>query len=392
MAEALGSGFIIDPSGVIVTNNHVIQDATEVTVTLDDGTKLPAKVVGHDAKTDLAVLRVKSDKPLPTVSWGNSSQTQVGDQILAVGNPFGLGITVTSGIVSARGRDLQDSPYNFLQIDAPINHGNSGGPLVDMDGQVVGINTAIYTPNGGSVGVGFAIPSDQARSVVAKLLKNGSIEHGFIGVEIQNVTPDVANAIGLDKPEGALVARVNDGTPAATAGIKQGDVITGFNGDDIKSPHELARIVSDTNPGAKASVTVWRQGKSVDLQITVGNAKNAQEASNDNQPSNPSGEGLEVPALGLGLGDLTPDVRDQLKLDQNTGGAVIESVAPNKPAADNGIQEGDVILSVNQTPVASADEAKKAIAEAEKNGRKSVLLLIDRNGTQNFVAVPLNNA
>jgi serine protease Do len=393
--EALGSGFIIDSSGVIVTNNHVIKDAEEVTVTLDDGTKLPAKVVGHDAKTDLAVLRVKTDKPLPTVAWGDSGKIQVGDAILAVGNPFGLGITVTSGIVSARGRDLQDSPYNFIQIDASINHGNSGGPLVDMDGQVVGINTAIYTPNGGSVGVGFAIPSDQAKSVVAQLLKNGKIEHGYIGVEIQRVTPDVANAIGLDKAGGALVARVNDGTPAASAGVKQGDVITGFNGQDVTAPHDLARMVSDTNPGTKAPLKIWRQGKSVDLTITVGNAQNEQQASNDNQPSNDnsgSQKGVDVPSLGIGLADLTPDMRNQLNLGKDVNGALIENVDPDKPAANNGLQQGDVILSVNQAPVSSAQDAKKAIMDAAQNGRKSVLLLIDRGGSQNFVALPLNNA
>lgn len=395
MAEALGSGFIIDSSGVIVTNNHVIAHSRKVTVKLDDGTKLPAKIVGHDAKTDLAVLRVQSNKPLPTVSWGDSRQLQVGDQILALGNAFGLGITVTSGIVSARGRDLESSPYNFVQIDAPINHGNSGGPLVDMNGQVVGINTAIYTPNGGSVGVGFAIPSQQARSVVAQLLKNGSIQHGYLGVEIQPLTQDMADALGLKNTNGALVAKVVDGSPAAQAGVKQGDIVVSFNGNDVNSPHDLARMASDTNPGTQVQITVLRQGQTKQLTMTVGNGENQNQnqnagGQNQNQQS-PSMQGLDVPSIGLGLSNLTPDLRNQFNLNQGTNGAVVESVNPDKTAAASGIQEGDVILSVNQSSVSSAQQVKQAISEAEQKGRKSVLLLIERNGKQIFVAVPLNN-
>ncbi|MCT4541747.1 trypsin-like peptidase domain-containing protein, partial [Pseudomonas aeruginosa] len=234
---ALGSGFIISPDGYIVTNNHVIDNATSIKVTLDDGTELPATLVGADPKSDLAVLKIASPKPLAVISWGDSDRLKAGDQILAIGNPFGIGTTVTAGIVSARGRDLHSGPYDdFIQIDAPINHGNSGGPLVDVEGKVVGINTAIYSPNGGSVGVGFAIPSDQAQNVVVRLMKDGSIHHGFIGVQIQPVTPDVANAIGLATAEGALVAKVEAGTPAGRAGIRTGDVITALGGQAIKSP------------------------------------------------------------------------------------------------------------------------------------------------------------
>ncbi|RVA33167.1 Do family serine endopeptidase, partial [Mesorhizobium sp. M7A.F.Ca.CA.004.10.1.1] len=245
-AEALGSGFIVGADGTVVTNNHVIDGASSIKVTLDDGTELPAKLVGRDAKNDLAVLKVKSDKPLPTVKWGDSDKLMPGDQVLAFGNPFGIGTTVTAGIVSARGRDLHSGPFDdFIQIDAPINHGNSGGPLVDVAGNVVGINTAIYSPNGGSVGVGFAIPSDQAQKVVAKLMKGGSIQYGYLGVQIQEVTPDVASAIGLDHSGGALVSEVNDGSPAAKAGVETGDVITSFAGQDVKDPKDLSRAVAD---------------------------------------------------------------------------------------------------------------------------------------------------
>ncbi len=270
-AEALGSGFIVTTDGYIVTNNHVIDKASSITVTLDDGTQMPAKLVGTDPKNDLAVLKIKPAKPLATVAWGDSDTLRVGDQVLAIGNPFGIGTTVTAGIVSARGRDLHSGPYDdFIQIDAPINRGNSGGPLVDAAGRVVGINTAIYSPNGGSVGVGFAIPSDQAQKVVAELMKDGSIQHGFIGVEIQPVTADIADAIGLRQAEGALVAGVNDGTPAARAGLKAGDIITALGGSPIKSPRDLSRMVADLSPGTSKSVSVWRTGKTKDLSITVG--------------------------------------------------------------------------------------------------------------------------
>ncbi|UAX96800.1 Do family serine endopeptidase [Ensifer adhaerens] len=270
-AEALGSGFVVTADGYIVTNNHVIDKASSITVTLDDGTQVPAKLVGADPKNDLAVLKIKPAKPLATVAWGDSDGLRVGDQVLAIGNPFGIGTTVTAGIVSARGRDLHSGPYDdFIQIDAPINRGNSGGPLVDAAGRVVGINTAIYSPNGGSVGVGFAIPSDQAQKVVAELMKDGSIQHGFIGVEIQPVTADIADAIGLHQAEGALVADVNNGTPAAKAGLKAGDIITAFGGSPVKSPRDLSRMVADLSPGTSKSLSVWRTGETKDLSITIG--------------------------------------------------------------------------------------------------------------------------
>lgn len=388
-SQALGSGFIISPDGYIVTNNHVIDKAMDIKVTLDDGTELPAKLIGADPKSDLAVVKIDAKKTLATISWGDSDALKLGDQILAIGNPFGIGTTVTAGIVSARGRDLHSGPYDdFIQIDAPINHGNSGGPLVDGDGKVVGINTAIYSPNGGSVGVGFAIPSDQARAIVAKLIKSGSIEHGFIGVQIQPVTADVANAIGLDKPEGALVAGVNGDTPAAKAGIKTGDVITALGGKAVTSPRDLSRMVADLAPGDREEVTVWRRGHTKDLRLTIG--ENGQDQQDSAQAGKEGPAAHKVPTIGIGLADITNDVRQALNLPETETGAVIESVSPDKPAADAGLQPGDIIVAVNQQPVKSADEAKAAVADAGKSGRKAVLLLIQRGEDKTFVTVPFS--
>ncbi|KJF73379.1 DegQ family serine endoprotease [Agrobacterium arsenijevicii] len=391
--EALGSGFIISPDGYIVTNNHVIDNATSIKVTLDDGTELPATLVGADAKSDLAVVKITSPKPLPVISWGDSDRLKTGDQILAIGNPFGIGTTVTAGIVSARGRDLHSGPYDdFIQIDAPINHGNSGGPLVDVEGQVVGINTAIYSPNGGSVGVGFAIPSDQAQKVVVRLMKDGSIRHGFIGVQIQPVTPDVANAIGLATAEGALVAKVETDTPAGRAGIKTGDVITALDGQAIKSPRDLSRMVADLSPGQKEHVTVWRQGENRDLLVTVGgNDPQGGQAAADNGGQQGDASSQSLPMIGLGLADITPAIRQALNLPKGETGTVVESIAPSKPAANAGLQVGDVIVSVNQTAVKSASEAKAAISQAGKAGRKSVLFLVQRGDSQTYLAVPFAN-
>ncbi|QPC89473.1 DegQ family serine endoprotease [Mesorhizobium sp. INR15] len=393
-SEALGSGFIVAADGTIVTNNHVVDGAQSIKVTLDDGTELPAKLVGRDAKNDLAVLKISASRPLPTVKWGDSDKLMTGDQVLAIGNPFGIGTTVTAGIVSARGRDLHSGPFDdFIQIDAPINHGNSGGPLVDTNGDVVGINTAIYSPNGGSVGVGFAIPSDQAQKVVAKLMKDGSIQYGYLGVEIQPVTPDVASAIGLDHPGGALVSQINDGSPAAKAGVETGDVITSFAGQAIKDPKDLSRAVADVSPGAKEPLGVWRKGKAVDMSVDVGrNGDDVKTASvTDGSGAPATEEGSRIPAIGLGLMDITPDVREQMNLAANQHGALVARVNPDKAAAASGIQPGDIIVGVNQVPVKSARQATQAIAQAGKSGKKSVLLLVERGSGQIYVAVPFAN-
>ncbi|MER9753101.1 DegQ family serine endoprotease [Mesorhizobium sp. M0166] len=390
-AEALGSGFIVGADGTIVTNNHVVDGAQSIKVTLDDGTELPAKLIGHDAKNDLAVLKVKAGKPLPTVKWGDSDKLMPGDQVLAFGNPFGLGTTVTAGIVSARGRDLHSGPFDdFIQIDAPINRGNSGGPLTDVNGNVVGINTAIFSPNGGSVGVGFAIPSDQAQKVVAKLMKGGSIQYGYLGVQIQPVTPDMASAIGLDHPGGVLVAQVSDGSPAAKAGIETGDVITSFAGRDIKDPRDLSRAVAEIAPGTRETLNVWRKGQSLQISVEVGRNEDdmttGSVTGDRGQPS--TGQGLRAPALGLGLMDVTPDVRQAMNLAGNQHGALVERVDPNKAASASGIQPGDIIVAVDQHPVRSARQANQAIVQAAKSGKKSVLLLVERGDAQMFVAVP----
>ena len=334
VSEALGSGFIISADGTIVTNNHVIDGATEIKVTLDDGSEHKATLLGRDAKSDLAVLKIEAGKPLPTVAWGDSDALRPGDPILAIGNPFGIGTTVTSGIVSARGRDLHNGPYDdFIQVDAAINHGNSGGPLVNTEGKVVGINTAIYSPNGGNVGVGFAIPSDQAQAVVAKLISQGSIEHGYIGVQIQTVTPDVADAIGLTGAAGALVAHVEDASPAQKAGLKAGDVIVSFDGHAVKTPKDLSRIVADIIPGTGTTRSrSGASGKSVDVSITVGqNGDEQKVASAVRQAVAPAvrrAEGRRRSASNSA--DITPEARQAYSVPEDDTGAMVAGVTPDK--------------------------------------------------------------
>ena len=296
---ALGSGFIIDPSGIVVTNSHVIGNAGKVEVILQDDSKYTAKIIGRDPKTDIAVLKIKADKPLPYVSLGDSSAAQVGDWVMAVGNPFGLGGTVTTGIISARGRDIHSGPFDdFLQIDAPINRGNSGGPTFNLDGQVIGINTAIYSPNGGSVGIGFAVPSNLAKTVVAQIEEHGKVSRGWLGVQIQEVTPAIAASLGLKSEHGALVAVVTPNSPGAKAGLKQGDVILSFNGSEVERLRDLPRMVASTAPDSNAKMKVWRNGQTVDLQATLG------ELPNTEQVASASGEQDEdQSATADGLGD-----------------------------------------------------------------------------------------
>ena len=387
----LGSGFIISPDGTIVTNNHVVAGAQDIKVVLDDGSEHPATLVGRDAKTDLAVIRIKVDKPLPYVAWGDSDKLEAGDPILAIGNPFGIGTTVTAGIVSARGRDLHNGPYDdFIQVDAAINHGNSGGPLIDMQGKVVGVNSAIYSPNGGNVGVGFAIPSDQAREIVTRLIEHGSIQHGFIGIMIQPVTKDVANAIGLPAAKGALVAEVNKDSPAMKAGLKPGDVVTAFGKTEITTPKSLSRAVADLEPGAKSKISVFRRGKSLDLSITVGKQENNQVAMNSDQnqgDQNAQPGSFDVKDLGVTLSDLTDQDRESANVPEETEGAMVAAVNDNSAASDD-LRQGDIILSVNQEPVTGARNAGQLIEQVKKSGKRSVLLLVERGQAQSFVAVP----
>lgn len=392
MARGLGSGFIIDPSGIIVTNNHVVDGASKIEVLLDDGTRLPAELVGVDTKTDIAVLRVKSDDPLPTVAWGDSDALEVGDPVLAIGNPFGIGTTVTSGIVSARGRDLQTGPYDdFIQVDAAINRGNSGGPLFDMTGKVVGINSAIFSPNGGSVGVGFSIPSSQAEAIVATLIAEGSIERGFIGVSIQSLTEEIAGALGLEDTSGALVANVLEGSPAASAGVRSGDVVTAIGAQPVDTPKALSRAVAELEPGTTAQLTVWRNGEAVELAVTIGASPSDPQVA-QKAPEQSADESEPVASLGVGLSDVTPDVRQALGLSSNATGAVVRHVDQGQPAAESGIRAGDIIVAIGPEQVKSAQDAKQRISSAAEAGKKSVLLLIERDGARIFVAVPFRRA
>ncbi len=390
---ALGSGFIVDDEGIVVTNNHVISNAAEIKVTLTDGREFPATLIGADEKTDLAVLKVETDTALPAKSWGDSDKSRVGDWVLAVGNPFGLGGTATVGIISARGRDIGSGPYDdFIQIDAPINSGNSGGPLFDGEGNVIGVNTAIFSPNGGNVGIGFAIPSNVAREVVAELRENGTVERGWLGVMIQPVTPDVAESLGLDQPRGALVAQVTPDSPAEKAGLRQGDVILGFNGQDIKEVRDLTRVVANTDTGDKTGVTVWRGEEEVALKVKVGEMPQQVAANAQGDSARDHGAGVEVGPLGLTLTRLDEETRSQLGLSDDSRGVVIAGVDSGKNSAEKGLRPGDVITHVNQAPVDSPDDVVKAVQKAEQTKRKSVLLLIDRQGEQRFVAVELAEA
>jgi serine protease Do len=380
--RGMGSGFIVDPEGYVVTNQHVVGNASEITVTLHDGTKLPAKLVGIDPKTDLAVVKVEAKESLPYARFGNSDGTRVGDWVVAIGNPFGLGGSATAGIVSARGRDIQSGPYDdFFQIDAPINQGNSGGPLFNLKGEVIGINTAIFSPNGGNVGIGFAIPANLADSVIDQLRTHGKVERGYLGVTIQPVDEDIAKSLGLESESGALVASVAKGGPAEHAGIEPGDVILKIDGDDIAQMKELTRKVAALAPGTDAKVEVLRNGQRRTLSVRVGESPA--------EPENVRAEsGAPANGLGLRLAELTPELRGRFGVPEDVSGALVVGVDAGSSAAEKGLQPGDVIVSVGQRPVASLADAKQEI-EREKSGeRGSVLLRVLRDGNATFVAVP----
>lgn len=390
---ALGSGFVIDDQGIVVTNNHVVANASEIKVTLKDGQEFPAELIGADEKTDLAVLRVDTDTKLPAMSWGDSDKSRVGDWVLAVGNPFGLGGTATVGIISARGRDIGSGPYDdFIQIDAPINSGNSGGPLFDGDGNVIGVNTAIFSPNGGNVGIGFAIPSNIAQEVVADLRENGSVQRGWLGVMIQPVTPEVAESLGLDQPKGALVAKVTPDSPAAKAGVREGDVILSFDGQDIDDIRDLTRVVAKSAIGGDTDVRIWRGEKNIALKAEVGEMPQQLAANSQDGPTQSGNDGVELSSLGLTLTQLDEQSRSRLGLGDDATGVVISDVDSAKNSAEKGIRPGDVITHVNQAPVDSPADVVNAVQKAEKTHRKTVLLLIDRQGEQRFVAVELAGA
>ncbi len=390
--QSLGSGFIIDPSGLVVTNNHVIEGADEITVTLQDNTSLKATVVGRDDRVDVALLRVKSDKPLPAVKFGDSDAERVGDWVLAIGNPFGLGGSVTAGIVSARGRDIRQGPYDdFIQTDAAINRGNSGGPLFNMNGEVIGINTAIYSPSGGSIGIGFSIPANMAKNVVAQLKDFGRTRRGWLGVRIQQVTPDIAESLGLKAAGGAMVAGVNDGGPADQAKIRNGDIILKFNNQDVKEMHNLPRIVAETPIGQEVPVTVWRDGHETTVQAKVGELPDDQKQVASVDAKAPAPAPTEISALGLKLAPIDQEARDKYQLGADQKGVVITDVAPSGPASERGLKPGDVIVEVQQQSVNSPSDVKGRLDSVRKQNRKSVLMLIQGQDGRRWVPLPLGD-
>ncbi|WP_297322329.1 Do family serine endopeptidase [uncultured Bartonella sp.] len=378
---AQGSGFFISEDGYIVTNNHVVSDGTAFSVVLDDGSELDAKLVGSDPRTDLAVLKVSDKRKFVYVAFADDAKVRVGDWVVAVGNPFGLGGTVTAGIVSARGRDIGAGVYDdFIQIDAAVNRGNSGGPTFDLTGQVVGINTAIFSPSGGNVGIAFAIPSSTAKQVVDQLIKKGSVERGWIGVQIQPVTKEIADSIGLKEAKGAMIADPLDG-PAAKAGVKAGDAIISVNGEQVSDARDLARRIANIAPGETATLGVWRDGKQSDIKVKIAAMPKDQSKSDGSVPSQ-GGNGAAEALDDYGL-TVTP-------AEDNTG-LVVTNVDPDSDAADKGIRPGDVIISANNKAVKKVSDFVDAIKEAKKMGRSAVLLQVQSNEQNRFVALPLAN-
>ncbi|MDP2357299.1 MAG: Do family serine endopeptidase [Beijerinckiaceae bacterium] len=394
-SNSLGSGFVIDTSGVIITNNHVIEGASEVTVIFNDGQRLRAEIVGKDAKVDIAVLRVKPEKPLKAVKFGDSDKVRVGDWVMAVGNPFGLGGTVTVGILSARNRNINQGPYDdYLQTDASINRGNSGGPLFNTAGDVVGVNTAIYSPTGGSVGIGFASPSSVIQPVINQLLEFGETRRGWLGVRIQAVDDQIAESLGLGRARGALVAGIDDKGPARPAGIRAGDVIVRFDGQDVRSSTDLPRIVAATPVGKEVSVSVMRGGKEENLKVTLGRLEDGERqaalggggAGGDVKPP----ANVVQKALGMELGGMSAALRKQYNIKDTVNGVVVVNVDANSAASEKRVQVGDVIVEINQQAVKEPGDVVARMAEAKKQGRKSALLLVaNAQGEVRFVALPI---
>ena len=383
--EGEGSGFIIDPAGYIVTNNHVIEDADSIEITLTDGKQYQARIIGRDGKTDLALLKVDGAPPLPYVSLGNSAEARIGDWVLAVGNPFGLGGSVNAGIISARGRDINSGPYdNYLQIDAPINRGNSGGPLFDAHGRVIGVNTAIFSPSGGNIGIGFAIPAETAADIVKQLRQSGHVERGWLGVQIQPVSEDVAGSLGLDSTDGVLVADVLPDSPAMAAGVKSGDVIIEANGQQMHEYRDLTKLIAGLDAGSKIDLKVIRGGKTRTLDVVIGSMPQ-----DDLALSQPGEAAEEIgPRIGLFLAPLTPEMRAERGLDADAPGVLVAQVEKGSPAQRAGIKAGSLISMVGQEPVKHPDDVARAVREAADQDRPSVLLRVEQDGEQRFVAVP----
>jgi serine protease Do len=380
-----GSGFFISADGYAVTNNHVVDSADKVEVTTDDGTIYKAKVIGTDARTDLALIKVEGGSNFPFAKLSDG-KPRIGDWVLAVGNPFGLGGTVTAGIVSARGRDIGNGPYDdFIQIDAPVNKGNSGGPAFNTEGEVMGVNTAIYSPSGGSVGIAFSIPASTVKSVIAQLKDKGSVSRGWIGVQIQPVTADIADSLGLKKAEGALVAEPQANGPAAKAGIESGDVITAVNGETVKDARELARTIGGLAPGNAVKLDVLHKGQNKVVNLTLGQLPNSVEANadTDNNDKGSATRGTDVPKLGLTVAPANSVA------GAGKDGVVVTEVDPKSAAAERGFKEGDVILEVAGKNVTNAGDVREAINAARTDNKNSVLMRVKSGGASRFVALPL---
>ena len=388
-ATSLGSGFVIDRAGYVITNNHVIAEADEITVILHDDTRLKAKIVGRDPRTDLAVLKVEPTDALVPTTFGDSTVTRVGDWIVAIGNPFGLGGTVTAGIISARGRDIQAGPYDdFLQTDASINRGNSGGPMFNMKGEVIGINTAIISPSGGSIGIGFAIPASTAKPVIDQLIKHGEVRRGWLGVHIQQVTDEIAETLGLKEASGALVASVMKDGPAEAAGLKAGDIILEFAGKKVTQMRELPRIVAATEIGKPVDVIVWRDGKRVSEKVTVGELDDEKIQVSSRGGGGEKGE-VKVDSLGLTLSAIDDAMRKRFDLGDEVKGVVVTAVEEDATAAEKGIRPGDVIVEAQQEEVASPGDVIRMVHEARKAKKRSVLLRIEGKGGLRFDTLPI---
>lgn len=373
-----GSGFFISDDGYIVTNNHVVDNGREFSVILHDGTQLDAELVGKDARTDLAVLKVNEDRKFTYVAFDQKDDTRIGDWVVAVGNPFGLGGTVTAGIISARGRDIGAGPYDdFIQVDAAVNRGNSGGPTFNLEGEVIGVNTAIFSPSGGNVGIAFAIPASLANEVVTDLIDDGTIERGWLGVQIQPVTEDIAESLGLADAKGALISEPQADSPAEKAGLKSGDVVTAVNGEPVEDPKELARRIAKVTPGTTADVTLWRDGKAETVKVEIGTLKEPRRAAVEGVPSE-AYDGEKLEEFGM-----------TVKPADGGAGVMITSVEPDSIAAERGMRQGDVIVSVNNTDVKTADEIAAAVKEATDSGRKAVLFQLSNQDSSRFVALPV---